>query len=99
LVVSVSKSLEQERVSLTLNNYPNPFNPRTEIQFGLPIDANIVLAVYDILGQRIATLASGFYTAGTYTVKWEPESAATGVYVYQLEAGRYVKSRRMLLVR
>lgn len=87
-----------ELYSLSLN-YPNPFNAGTLIQFGLPIDARITLAVYDMLGRRVATLASGFHVAGTYTVRWEPESAATGVYVYRLEAGQYIKSRRMLLLR
>jgi hypothetical protein len=80
-------------------NFPNPFNPATEIRFGLPIDENIVLAVYNILGQRVATLASGFHSAGTYTVRWEPESSASGVYIYHLEAGRYVRNRRMLFLK
>ena len=80
-------------------NFPNPFNAGTLIQFGLPKDEEIFLAVFNILGQRVATLASGFYEAGTYTVRWEPGSAATGVYIYQLEVGRYVRSRRMILLK
>lgn len=80
-------------------NYPNPFNPGTEIQFDLPRGERVTLAVYNILGQRMATLASGFHEAGTYTVRWEAGSAASGVYLYRLDAGRYVRSRRMLLLR
>jgi len=52
-----------------------------------------------MLGQRVAMLASGFYEAGRYSVRWEPGSAATGMYFYRLEAGRYVKSRRMLFLK
>ena len=80
-------------------NYPNPFNPETEIQFDLPRDEQITLAVYNTLGQRVAVLASGFHLAGRYTVRWEPGSAASGVYFYQLDAGRYVKTRRMILLK
>ena len=80
-------------------NFPNPFNPGTEIQFDLPRDEQVTLAVYNTLGQRVAVLASGFHPAGTYAVRWEPGSAASGVYFYQLDAGRYVKTRRMILLK
>jgi len=80
-------------------NYPNPFNPGTEIHFDLPRDEEVTLGVYNTLGQRVAVLASGFHPAGTYTVRWEPRSAASGVYFYQLDAGRYVKTRRMILMK
>jgi len=80
-------------------NFPNPFNPGTEIQFDLPRDEQVTLAVYNTLGQRVAVLASGFHPAGSYTVRWEPGSAASGVYFYQLDAGRYVKTRKMVLLK
>jgi len=80
-------------------NYPNPFNPGTDIQFSLPIDGQATLTVYNMLGQRVAVLASGYYQAGSYTVRWEPRTAATGGYVYQLAAGSFVRNRRMLLLK
>ncbi|MEK6756448.1 MAG: FlgD immunoglobulin-like domain containing protein, partial [Bacteroidota bacterium] len=53
------------------NNYPNPFNPSTKIQFGVPHEGNISLVIYNMLGQRIRTLARGVYVPGQYTVTWD----------------------------
>jgi len=80
-------------------NFPNPFNAGTEIRFSLPIDAQITLTIYNVLGQHMAVLASGRYPAGSYTVRWEPATAASGIYFYQLNAGRYIASRKMLVLK
>jgi hypothetical protein len=80
-------------------NYPNPFNAGTEIQFSLPINSHVTLTIYNLLGRRIAVLASGYYQAGSYIVRWEPTAVASGIYVCQLNVGRYVKGRRMVLLK
>ncbi|MCK6615920.1 MAG: T9SS type A sorting domain-containing protein [Ignavibacteriaceae bacterium] len=69
-------------------NYPNPFNPVTEIEFALPEQSDITLKVYDILGKEIATLASGSYSAGRYTVPFDGSNHASGVYIYKLSYGK-----------
>ena len=86
-------------------NYPNPFNSRTVIRFALPTRADVHLALYNLAGQKVATLVSGPRPAGTYTVHWDGRDAsgrdlASGVYLYRLRAGEHqVETRRLLLLR
>ena len=80
-------------------NYPNPFNPSTTIRFAVPVATHAVLTIYDILGQRVATLVDDEIEAGTHAVQWSPEGLASGVYLYRLEAGNYAEGRKLLLLR
>jgi hypothetical protein len=85
-------------------NYPNPFNPKTNITFQLPHDAVVTLEVFNLLGEKIATLADGPYGAGETTVSWEAKDAsgkavASGVYFYRLKAGENVQTRKMVLLK
>ncbi|MCK6614130.1 MAG: YCF48-related protein [Ignavibacteriaceae bacterium] len=69
-------------------NYPNPFNPVTMIEFALAAQSEITLKIYDILGKEIATLASGNYQAGRYTIPFDGTNYASGVYIYKLSYGK-----------
>ncbi|MCK6613733.1 MAG: T9SS type A sorting domain-containing protein [Ignavibacteriaceae bacterium] len=81
-------------------NYPNPFNPVTEIEFALPEQSDISLKVFDILGKEVATLASGSYLAGRYTVPFDGTSHASGVYIYKLSYGKGQSiTRKMTLLK
>ncbi|MFH1374294.1 MAG: FG-GAP-like repeat-containing protein [bacterium] len=80
-------------------NYPNPFNPITEISFALPIASEVKLQVFNVMGQVVATLADRHYEAGIHTVTWDGSDVASGVYLYRLEAGDYVESRKMILLK
>ncbi|MGH7493356.1 MAG: choice-of-anchor I family protein [bacterium] len=80
-------------------NYPNPFNPTTNIAYALPAGAHVQLAVYDVLGRRIATLVNELQQAGTYSVRFEASRLGSGLYFYRLEAGTLTKVRKMLLAR
>ncbi|MBV6513090.1 MAG: hypothetical protein FMNOHCHN_02616 [Ignavibacteriaceae bacterium] len=85
---------------LLSQNYPNPFNPVTEIEFALPEQSDVTLKVYDILGKEIATLASGNYSAGRYTVPFDGTSHASGVYIYKLNYGKGQSiTRKMTLLK
>ncbi len=81
-------------------NYPNPFNPTTEIVFDLPQKARITLEVFDISGQKIATLVRGVKPAGRYHVKFDTRRLASGVYIYRLTTDQgFVQSKKMMLIR
>jgi len=82
-----------------LQNYPNPFNPTTTIEFSLPKTEIVTLEVYNILGEELATLVSERLTAGKYKYDWDASSLASGVYFYQLQAGSFMETKKMLLLR
>lgn len=85
-------------------NYPNPFNPSTRIDFAIPIDADIKLVVYDLLGRRVKVLDEGFRLAGFYNSFWDSRNATnqlvpSGVYFCRLTAGHVVLTRKLIVVR
>ncbi|MGC9092461.1 MAG: carboxypeptidase regulatory-like domain-containing protein [Bacteroidota bacterium] len=85
-------------------NYPNPFNPTTQIVFSLPKNDRVELSIYNIIGQKIATLINGEMSAGTYQITWNATDARglsvpSGIYFYQLRAGDFTATRKMLLLR
>ena len=84
-------------------NYPNPFNPSTVIPYQIPASAHVRLEVFNLLGQRLATLVNGVRPAGTHTAQWDGTDAAgsavgAGVYIYRISSGGQTESRRMVLV-
>ena len=85
-------------------NYPNPFNPSTTISFGLPENINVRLDILDISGRKIRTLIDASKEAGTYQVVWNGQddygkSVASGVYVYRIQAGDFVQSKKLLFMK
>jgi hypothetical protein len=81
-------------------NYPNPFNPSTNIQFSLPATANVTLEVFNMLGQKVATLIDAQkMNAGSHTQKFDASSLASGMYVYRISAANFVQSRKMMLIK
>jgi len=87
--------------SFKLNqNYPNPFNPSTTISFNLPNAADVRLTVYNVLGQRVATLLNNVkYTSGSHTLSFDASNLASGIYIYRLEAGTFTSQKRMTLIK
>jgi hypothetical protein len=80
-------------------NYPNPFNPTTKIPFDLPQSGTVVLKVFNIIGQEVATLVNGRMEAGSHEIVFEASRLTTGVYIYRLVSGSNSASRRMLFVK
>jgi len=82
----------------TLNqNYPNPFNPSTRISFSIPENSFVTLKVYDVLGNEVETLVNRELSAGSYEVEFISENVTSGVYFYNLTAGKFSKTMKMIL--
>lgn len=86
-------------------NYPNPFNPSTIIKYSIPEQSYITLIVYDIIGKEVATLVNEEKPAGNYEVEFDAvethshESLPSGIYFYQIKAGNYVSTKKMILLK
>ena len=80
-------------------NFPNPFNPSTTIKFELPRASQVNLSVYDILGREVSLLVNGKREAGVHEVKFDGSNLASGVYFYRLQAGDFVQTRPVLLLK
>lgn len=80
-------------------NYPNPFNPSTQIKFSLPASQPARLSIYNLLGVKIATLIDGVTSAGSHTVMWDASGMPSGIYVAHLEAGGASSMKRMVLAK
>lgn len=84
-------------------NYPNPFNPSTILSFHLPTSSNVNLKVFDVLGNEIATLVNEEKTPGAYVVEFSPSNIknqiSSGIYFYQLKAGDYLETKKMILIK
>ncbi len=80
-------------------NYPNPFNPTTVIRVWLPVRSFIQLNIYNILGQKVATLFKGIKNAGVHEFKWRASSFGSGIYFYRLAAGNFVQTKKMILLK
>ena len=80
-------------------NYPNPFNPSTRIRYSIPKSSNVVIKVFDILGNEVETLISEDKQAGIYELTWYAEGSPSGVYFYRLQSGDFVETKKMLLLK
>jgi hypothetical protein len=92
-------------------NYPNPFNPTTTVTYSLPSHSNnsaqgriwvgsqVILKVFDLLGREVATLVNENQNPGTHTATWDASGQASGVYLYRLQAGGFVETKKLLLLR
>jgi hypothetical protein len=92
-----------EEFSLS-QNYPNPFNPDCNIDYAIPIDCQVRLSVYNVLGQKIRVLVDEHQSAGYKSVVWDGKDSqgqelTTGVYFYRIEAGNFVESKKMILIK
>jgi hypothetical protein len=102
---ALTTSTEDEAIDIpdqiTLNqNYPNPFNPTTTIGFNLPGNTTVNLTVYNVMGQRVATLiANQTLNAGSHSIQFDANNLASGLYIYRLTTGDQSFNKRMLLLK
>ncbi len=82
-----------------MNNYPNPFNPSTTIKYSVPQGSNVLIKVFDILGNEIETLVNEEKLVGIYEASWNATSLSSGVYFYRLQAGDFISTKKMILLK
>ena len=84
---------------LLSQNYPNPFNPSTTIKYSIPNASKAIIKIYDVLGNEIETLVNEYKPAGTYELNWYAANLPSGVYFYRLQAGSFVETKKMILIK
>lgn len=91
--------IDDDPATAVASNSPNPFNPKATITFTLAEASLVRLDVYNIAGQKIETIAEGFYQAGRHTCEWDGSSFASGIYLYRIEAGELLVTKKMVLMK
>jgi hypothetical protein len=100
LVTAVARDEGKSPTRFSLGqNYPNPFNPSTTISFSIPSRTFVSLGVFDLLGRKVATLATEELSAGHYARKWNPVGLPNGMYLYHLQAGTFTETRKLVLLK
>ena len=99
-ITDVETRQENLPTEFALNqNYPNPFNPKTVIRYALPVTCHLDLSIYNILGQKVATLVNQKQLPGSYQVEWDARKVSSGVYYYRLEAEGYSDVKKMVVIK
>lgn len=99
VIVSNEQLTDVPAVFRLYDNYPNPFNPSTNIQYDLPVASDVSIKVYDIQGRMIANIDKGQQSAGSYTHRFNAGNMASGMYIYRIEAGNFVATKKMMLIK
>lgn len=101
-VVSTDNLPENSQTAIEfalMQNYPNPFNPVTNIKYTLPVSGNVTLRIFDAIGQEVLSLVNKYNEAGSYQVSFNAIDFNSGVYFYTLQAGNFVETKKMILLK
>lgn len=100
---TVSNEIEEEEeqpIALALDqNYPNPFNPTTTINYAVPVQSKVRLEVFDLVGRKVTELVNGPKSAGLYTINFDASQLASGLYIYRLQVGNSILTKKMTLIK
>ena len=89
----------QPHTYVLMQNYPNPFNPSTTIRFSIPREQHVALTVFNLKGQKVATLINDTYQPGTYSVQWNARDVASGTYLYRFETNSFSETKKLILLK
>jgi hypothetical protein len=95
----VDKESQQPITFELEQNYPNPFNPSTTVQYSLPKLSKVKIILFNLLGQEVATLVNEEKSSGNYKVNFDASNLPSGVYFYQLKAGNFIQTKKMILLK
>jgi hypothetical protein len=99
-IVSVDNEVNSLPESYNLfQNYPNPFNPSTTIRYSITNSELVRIKVYDILGREVRVLVNEFKQPGNYAIKFDATGLASGIYLYRIESGSFVQTKKMILLK
>ena len=104
LILRKSQSTTIPQKFVLHSAYPNPFNPITTLRYDLPEQSHVTIVIYDMLGRQVRTLINQTQDAGYKSVQWDAtdsfgKSVSAGVYLYQIQAGEFVQTRKMVLLK
>jgi len=101
IIVSVDdRELGSSQINYVLKqNFPNPFNPSTKIQYSIKEDGNVSLKIYNILGQEVFSLLNEYKKAGFYEINFNASKLVSGVYIYQIQSGSFISAKKMILIK
>lgn len=103
-ILSAEKKGQELEKYWLAQNYPNPFNPVTVLRYHIPVAGNVELKIFDLLGREIKTLVKAYSNSGDYTVQWKGDDnlgnhVSSGIYIYRIQSGNYIQSKKMVLLR
>lgn len=96
---TIEVNLESPSEFALEQNFPNPFNPVTKIEFSIPADNNVQISVYDVLGREVAILLNEFKRAGIHRIEFDAENLTSGIYFYRIVSGSFTGLKKMVLLR
>lgn len=80
-------------------NYPNPFNAQTQIRYSIPLNSIVKIDLFNVLGQKVKSIVNEYRTAGSYTATLDATNLASGVYLYKIQAGDFMDSKKMVIIK
>ena len=98
-ITSVLNGTSVPNLVILEQNYPNPFNTATKISYSLQQRSHVTLKIFDLLGREIAILVDQWNDSGSYTIDWNAKNLSSGMYLYQLQAGDFVETKTLLLLK
>ena len=99
VILQVSNEVEKPMEFALQQNYPNPFNPVTTIRFTLAKSSNVRLSVYNLQGQHVATLLNEKLSSGEHAATFDASQLSSGVYIYRIQAGEFMQTKKMMLIK